>query len=61
MKKTENEILNDGAIEAVDEFSKEFDGIDKKSPEGIQEVWKSGLIEEDIKEQRAGDVRNRLN
>lgn len=57
MKKPENEILNNGAIEAVDEFSKEFDGIDKESQEGIQEVWTSGLKEEDIKEQqRAGDM-----
>lgn len=56
MKKPENEILDDGVIAAVDEFTKEFDGINKESQKGIQEVWKSGLIEDEIKEQRAGDV-----
>lgn len=56
MRKSENEILNDGAIKAVDEFTKEFDGINKESQKGIQEVWESGLIEEDLNEQRVEDV-----
>ncbi|WNF36473.1 hypothetical protein RJD24_18925 [Bacillaceae bacterium IKA-2] len=56
MKKPESEFLKDGTIKGVDEFPKEFDGINKEVQKGIQEVWESGLIEEDINEQRVEDV-----
>ena len=60
MKKPENEIIYDAPVDAVDNFAKEFDGIDDQvAQNGIQESWNSGLNEENIVERRAEDVKNR--
>ena len=60
MKKPENEIVYDAPIDAVDNFAKEFDGIDDQvAQDGIQETWDSGVREENIDERRAQDVNNR--
>jgi hypothetical protein len=59
MKDPENEIVYDGPLEIDDKFVKEFDGIDQGVQNGIQEAWSSGLIEENIDEKRADDVKDR--
>lgn len=61
MRGPENEIVYDGALESVDRFAKEFDGIDQPIENGIQEVWKSGINEEKSAEVRAEDMKNRSN
>ncbi|QOY36843.1 hypothetical protein AWH56_004095 [Anaerobacillus isosaccharinicus] len=60
MKDRENEIVYDGSLEVDDSFVKEFNGIDQGTQNGIQEAWSSGLIEEDMGEKRAEDVKDRM-
>lgn len=60
MKDRENEIVYDGSLEVDDSFVKEFNGIDQGTQNGIQEAWSSGLIEEDMDEKRAEDVKDRM-
>lgn len=60
MKDRENEIVYDGSLEVDDRFVKEFNGIDQGTQNGIQEAWSSGLIEEDLNEKRAEDVKDRM-
>ena len=60
MKDRENEIVYDGTLEIDASFVKEFDGIDQGTQNGIQEAWSSGLIEENLDEKRAEDVKDRM-
>lgn len=59
MKRREDEIVYDGTLELDREFVNEFDGIDDRIQEGIQEVWNSGINDKTM-EKRAEDVKDRL-
>lgn len=66
MKKPVNEVIYDAPIDAVDNFAKEFDGLDDNTSanNAIQETWNSGVNQNNddpnLDDRQARNVNDRV-